>query len=211
MAKAKGSRTVSFIVFAALVVCLVLAIVGLAIPQWTTIKINEDYADLVPDEVIEEAESSFGDIVDYVTSDEYKEEMEYLQKMKDTAEEIGLEGDDLDMLNEAIRSMQESAAVVAFGLITVLLLAVAAVICLLNIIFNIGFFRFIVLAAGVLALIAGIITIALTAAMIDMGSFGEAAEDYIKPVVGAGAVLLAVGGILGGLTAGAGFFLGKKK
>ena len=55
MAKAKGSRTVSFIVFAALVVCLVLAIIGLAIPQWTTIKINEDYADLVPDEAIEEA------------------------------------------------------------------------------------------------------------------------------------------------------------
>ena len=200
MAKAKGSRTVSFIVFAALVVCLVLAIIGLAIPQWTTIKINEDYADLVPDEAIEEAESSFGDIVDYVTSDEYKEEMEHLQKMKDTAEEIGLEGEDLDMLNEAIRSMQESAAVVAFGLITVLLLAVAAVICLLNIIFNIGFFRFIVLAAGVLALVAGIIAIAITAAFC-----GELL------IVGAGAVLLAVGGILGGLTAGAGFFLGKKK
>ena len=200
MAKAKGSRTVSFIVFAALVVCLVLAIVGLAIPQWTTIKINEDYADLVPDEVIEEAESSFGDIVDYVTSDEYKEEMEHLQKMKDTAEEIGLEGEDLDMLNEAIRSMQESAAVVAFGLITVLLLAVAAVICLLNIIFNIGFFRFIVLAAGVLALVAGIVAIAITAAFC-----GELL------IVGAGAALLAVGGILGGLTAGAGFFLGKKK
>lgn len=211
MAKAKGSRTVSFIVLAALVVCLVLAIIGLAIPQWTTIKINEDYADLVPDEMLEEADTSFGDILEGVTSDEWKEMKEAYQEGLDTAEKIGLEGEDLELVREALSAMQKQEAMVAFALITVLLLAVAAVICLLNIIFNIGFFRFIVLAAGVLALIAGIITIALTASTLDMGGLGEAFEDYIKPVVGAGAALLAVGGILGGLTAGAGFFLGKKK
>ena len=73
-------------------------------------------------------------------------------------------------------------------------------ITLMIFIFNIGFFRFIVLAAGVLALVAGIVAIAITAAFC-----GELL------IVGAGAALLAVGGILGGLTAGAGFFLGKKK
>lgn len=187
MAKAKGSRTVSFIVLAALVVCLVLAIVGLSIDQWTT-----------TEEVFGQTKDiSFSDYLDWVS--EMQDEINEMEKEgMDSGEAI--EYADSILEGMGFGTLTEMRAMVAFALITVLLLAVAAVICLLNIIFNIGFFRFIVLAAGVLALVAGIVAIAITAAFC-----GELL------IVGAGAALLAVGGILGGLTAGAGFLLGKKK
>ena len=187
MAKAKGSRTVSFIVLAALVVCLVLAIVGLSIDQWTTTEEVLGYTEDI----------SFSDYLDKVS-----EMQDAINKMEEEGMESGeaIEWVDSMLEESGLGTLTEMRAMVAFALITVLLLAVAAVICLLNIIFNIGFFRFIVLAAGVLALVAGIVAIAITAAFC-----GELL------IVGAGAALLAVGGILGGLTAGAGFFLGKKE
>lgn len=188
MAKAKKKiGIVDFVILGILVVCLVLAIVGVSIDQWTTTEEVFGYTEDI----------SFSDYLDRVS------------EMQDTINEMEENGMDSaeaiewvdSMLEESgLGTLTEMRAMVAFALITVLLLAVAAVICLLNIIFNIGFFRFIVLAAGVLALVAGIVAIAITAAFC-----GELL------IVGAGAVLLAVGGILGGLTAGAGFFLGKKK
>ena len=143
MAKAKGSRTVSFIVLAALVVCLVLAIVGLSIDQWTT------------------TEEVFGQTKDISFSD-YLDQVSEMQDAINKMEEEGMDSGEAiewvdSMLEESgLGTLTEMRAMVAFALITVLLLAVAAVICLLNIIFHLGFFRFIVLAAGGPALVAAL-------------------------------------------------------
>lgn len=214
MAKAKKKiGMIDIIVLGVLVVCLVLAIVGLSVDKWTDVKVNEDIEDSiiggVADDMTANAGASFGDMLETVTSDEYKNMMEHYKELIDKSD---LEGDALDALKAPYEEGQKMAAIVAFGLITVLLLAVAVVAAVLNLFVNIGFLRFIVLVAGVLALVAGIIAIALTADIISLGEeLGDIADATAKPVVGAGAALLAVGGILGGIACAAGFFLGKKK
>ena len=137
---------------------------------------------------------------------------EYAISLALMAKKAGLEGDALEALEAPYKASQEYVAIVAFGLITVLLLAVAVVVAVLNLFVNIGFLRFIVLVAGILALVAGIIAVALTGDVIALSEdLGDIAEATVKPVIGAGAALLAVGGILGGIASVAGFFLGKKK
>ena len=42
MAKGKKISMINIIVLAVLVVCLVLAIVGLSVDKWTDVKVNED-------------------------------------------------------------------------------------------------------------------------------------------------------------------------
>lgn len=216
MAKKGKLSMVNLIVLGLLVVCLVLAIAGLSVDNWTDVKVSDDIKDSMfgdmADSMTEDAGRSFGDLLDQVTSDEFKESMDIYKQLIDEAEKAGLEGEELDELKTPYEIGQKSVAIVAFGLLTVLLLAVATIACALSQFVNIGFLRFIVMIAGVLALISGIIAIALTGSILDLGeTLGEIADATVKPVIGAGAALVAVGGIVGGLSGVASFFFGKKK
>lgn len=216
MAKKGKLSMVNLIVLGLLVVCLVLAIAGLSVDNWTDVKVSDDIKDSMfgdmADSMTEDAGRSFGDLLDQVTSDEFKESMDIYKQLIDEAEKAGLEGDELDELKTPYEIGQKSVAIVAFGLLTVLLLAVATIACALSQFVNIGFLRFIVMIAGVLALISGIIAVALTGSILDLGeTLGEIADATVKPVIGAGAALVAVGGIVGGLSGVASFFFGKKK
>ena len=200
MAKAKKKiGVIDFVVLGVLVVCLVLAIVGLSVDNWTTF---EDY-----DEGI-----AFADYLDSA-----KKQNEAMEKMQDHIDELkeqlskleGLPGYDLieEQLDQAQKEYNEfrlenskMIAMVAFAIITVILVAVTLVLYVLKMFLKAGLFRFLVLVAGILTLISGIITIALVP--------GIAELSYM--VVGAGAALLAVGGMLGGIAGGASFFLSKK-
>ena len=191
MAKAKKKKIgiVDIVVLGVLVVCLVLSIVGLTIDQWTTTeevlgrKASQsfsDYSDMVVEknEAKQEAEDSpIGGIIGGIADD--FEETDFGAELK------GKEG--------------ELDAMVAFGYITVILVAVTLVLYVLKMFLKAGLFRFLVLVAGALTLISGVLAIAMTAAVC-----GEAL------LIGAGAALLAVGGMLGGLAGGASFFLSKK-
>ena len=200
MAKAKKKiGVIDFVVLGVLVVCLVLAIVGLSVDNWTTF---EDY-----DEGI-----AFADYLDSA-----KQQNEAMEKMQDNIDELkeqlskleGLPGYDLieEQLDQAQKEYNEfrlenskMIAMVAFAIITVILVAVTLVLYVLKMFLKAGLFRFLVLVAGILTLISGIITIALVPGIAEL-SF---------TVVGAGAALLAVGGMLGGIAGGASFFLSKK-
>ncbi len=191
MAKAKKKKIgiVDIVVLGVLVVCLVLSIVGLSIDQWTT-----------TEEVLgRKASQSFSDYSDMVV-----EKNEAKQEAEDSpiggiiggiADEIG----ETDFGAELKGKEGELDAMVAFGYITVILVAVTLVLYVLKMFLKAGLFRFLVLVAGALTLISGVLAIAMTAAVC-----GEAL------LVGAGAALLAVGGMLGGLAGGASFFLSKK-
>lgn len=216
MAKKGKMSIVNLVVLGLLVVCLVLAIAGLSVDNWTDVKVSDDIKDSMfgdmADSMTEDAGRSFGDLLDQVTSDEFKESMDIYKQLIDEAEKAGLEGDELDELKTPYEIGQKSVAIVAFGLLTVLLLAVATIACALSQFVNIGFLRFVVMIAGVLALISGIIAVALTGSILDLGeTLGEIADATVKPVIGAGAALVAVGGIVGGLSGVASFFFGKKK
>lgn len=216
MAKKGKMSIVNLVVLGLLVVCLVLAIAGLSVDNWTDVKVSDDIKDSMfgdmADSMTEDAGRSFGDLLDQVTSDEFKESMDIYKQLIDEAEKAGLEGEELDELKTPYEIGQKSVAIVAFGLLTVLLLAVATIACALSQFVNIGFLRFIVMIAGVLALISGIIAVALTGSILDLGeTLGEIADATVKPVIGAGAALVAVGGIVGGLSGVASFFFGKKK
>ena len=191
MAKAKKKKIgiVDIVVLGVLVVCLVLSIVGLSIDQWTTTeevfgkKMSQsfsDYSDLVAQKNEDKQEiedSPFGDFFGNIAGE--FEETDFGAELK------GKEG--------------EIDAMVAFGYITVILVAVTLVLYLLKMFLKAGLFRFLVLVAGALTLISGVLAIAMTAAFC-----GEAL------LIGTGAALLAVGGMLGGLAGGASFFLSKK-
>lgn len=216
MAKKGKMSIVNLVVLGLLVVCLVLAIAGLSVDNWTDVKVSDDIKDSMfgdmADSMTEDAGRSFGDLLDQVTSDEFKESMDIYKQLIDEAEKAGLEGEELDELKTPYEIGQKSVAIVAFGLLTVLLLAVATIACALSQFVNIGFLRFIVMIAGVLALISGIIAVALTGSILDLGeTLGEIADATVKPVIGAGAALVAVGGIVGGLSGVVSFFFGKKK
>lgn len=191
MAKAKKKKIgiVDIVVLGVLVVCLVLSIVGLSIDQWTT-----------TEEVLgKKASQSFSYYSDLVTEkNEAKQEIEdspvgdFIGGIADKAEETDL--------GAKLKGREDNrAAMVAFGYITVILVAVTLVLYVLKMFLKAGLFRFLVLVAGALTLLSGVLAIAMTAAFC-----GEAL------LIGAGAALLAVGGMLGGLAGGASFFLSKK-
>lgn len=200
MAKAKKKiGVIDFVVLGVLVVCLVLSIVGLSIDQWAKLE-NVDEG------------VSFSEYFD--AAKEQNEAMEQMQSVIDELEEQlskleGLPG--YEVIEEQLDAAQKEynefrlenskmIAMVAFAIITVILVAVTLVLYVLKMLLNVGLFRFLVLVAGVLALIAAIITIALAPGIAELSFM----------VVGAGAALLAVGGMLGGIAGGASFFLSKK-
>ena len=200
MAKAKKKiGVIDFVVLGVLVVCLVLSIVGLSIDQWAKLE-NVDEG------------VSFSEYFD--AAKEQNEAMEQMQSVIDELEEQlskleGLPG--YEVIEEQLDAAQKEynefrlenskmIAMVAFAIITVILIAVTLVLYVLKMLLNVGLFRFLVLVAGVLALIAAIITIALAPGIAELSFM----------VVGAGAALLAVGGMLGGIAGGASFFLSKK-
>ena len=191
MAKAKKKKIgiVDIVVLGVLVVCLVLSIVGLSIDQWTT-----------TEEVFgKKMSQSFSDYSDLVAQkNEDKQEIED-SPIGDFFGNIAGEFEETDFGAELKGKEGEIDAMVAFGYITVILVAVTLVLYLLKMFLKAGLFRFLVLVAGALTLLSGVLAIAMTAAFC-----GEAL------LIGAGAALLAVGGMLGGLAGGASFFLSKK-
>ena len=191
MAKAKKKKIgiVDIVVLGVLVVCLVLSIVGLSIDQWTT-----------TEEVFgSKASQSFSDYSDLVAQkNEDKQEIED-SPIGDFFGNIAGELEETDFGAELKGKEAKLDAMVAFGYITVILVAVTLALYVLKMFLKAGFFRFLVLVAGALTLISGVLAIAMTAAFC-----GEAL------LIGAGAALLAVGGMLGGLAGGASFFLSKK-
>lgn len=190
MAKAKKKiGIVDIVVLGVLVVCLVLAIVGLTIDQWTT-----------TEEVFgSKASQSFSDYSDLVAQkNEDKQEIED-SPIGDFFGNIAGEFEETDFGAELKGKEAKLDAMVAFGYITVILVAVTLALYVLKMFLKAGLFRFLVLVAGALTLISGVLAIAMTAAFC-----GEAL------LIGAGAALLAVGGMLGGLAGGASFFLSKK-
>lgn len=191
MAKAKKKKIgiVDIVVLGVLVVCLVLSIVGLSIDQWTT-----------TEEVFgKKMSQSFSDYSDLVAQkNEDKQEIED-SPIGDFFGNIAGEFEETDFGAELKGKEGEIDAMVAFGYITVILVAVTLVLYVLKMFLKAGLFRFLVLVAGALTLISGVLAIAMTAAFC-----GEAL------LIGAGAALLAVGGMLGGLAGGASFFLSKK-
>lgn len=191
MAKAKKKKIgiVDIVVLGVLVVCLVLSIVGLSIDQWTT-----------TEEVFgSKASQSFSDYSDLVAQkNEDKQEIED-SPIGDFFGNIAGEFEETDFGAELKGKEAKLDAMVAFGYITVILVAVTLALYVLKMFLKAGFFRFLVLVAGALTLISGVLAIAMTAAFC-----GEAL------LIGAGAALLAVGGMLGGLAGGASFFLSKK-
>lgn len=191
MAKAKKKiGIIDFVVLGVLVVCLVLAIVGLTIDQWTT-----------TEEVFgKTGDVSFGDYSEMVV-----EKNEAKGDINDALGDDIMSGlDDIfgdsELVQDAKAEEAKLDAMVAFGYITVILVAVTLALYVLKMFLKAGFFRFLVLVAGALTLISGVLAIAMTAAYC-----GEVL------LVGAGAALLAVGGMLGGLSGVASFFFGKKK
>ena len=186
MAKAKKKiGVIDFVVLGVLVVCLVLAIVGLSVDNWTT------------------TEEVFGKTID-VPFSEYSDAVVEKNEAKDEIGDGIMGGlDDIfgdsELAQDAKAEEAKLDAMVAFGYITVILVAVTLVLYVLKMFLKAGLFRFLVLVAGVLTLISGVLAIAMTAAFC-----GEAL------LVGAGAALLAVGGMLGGIAGGASFFLSKK-
>ena len=191
MAKAKKKKIgiVDIVVLGVLVVCLVLSIVGLSIDQWTT-----------TEEVFgKKMSQSFSDYSDLVAQkNEDKQEIED-SPIGDFFGNIAGEFEETDFGAELKGKEAKLDAMVAFGYITVILVAVTLVLYVLKMFLKAGLFRFLVLVAGSLTLISGVLAIAMTAAFC-----GEAL------LIGAGAALLAVGGMLGGLAGGASFFLSKK-
>lgn len=191
MAKAKKKKIgiVDIVVLGVLVVCLVLSIVGLSIDQWTT-----------TEEVFgKKMSQSFSDYSDLVAQkNEDKQEIED-SPIGDFFGNIAGEFEETDFGAELKGKEAKLDAMVAFGYITVILVAVTLVLYVLKMFLKAGLFRFLVLVAGALTLISGVLAIAMTAAFC-----GEAL------LIGAGAALLAVGGMLGGLAGAASFFLSKK-
>lgn len=197
MAKKAKSKisVIDFVVLGVLVVCLVLAIVGLSIDQWT-----------VTETPLGSEGSSFADALDTISSEDFQESIKQAQEMIDKAEEMGISEEMLKSAQEAVNTAREMTAMVAFALITVILLAVTLIAYVLKMFVKMGLLRFVVAGAGILALVAAIITIALTASVI---SEGNVVEELVKTTVGAGAALLAVGGMLGGIAGGSALFIKK--
>ena len=187
MAKAKKKiGVIDFVVLGVLVVCLVLAIVGLSVDNWTT------------------TEEVFGKTMDAPFAD-YLDLNKEMQEDIDDLKDSGADTDEAikfadEMLEEmGLGTLTELRLMVAFALITIIVLALLVVAYLLKMFLGLGFLRLVTLILGAVALISGVVAIAVTAAFC-----GELL------LVGAGAALLAVGGMLGGIAGGASFFLSKK-
>ena len=169
MAKKKASVSVfNWVVLGVLVIALVLGIVGLVIDQWTT---------------TEEFMGKTGD-VSFST---------YVEQANDYMELKGELGDLGD--SDELGSDDKMVGMVAFAIITIVLVAIATVAYALKLFLKIGILRWVAILAGILAIVSALITIILTATFSQI-DVGDESVNAIK--VGAGAALLAVGGFLGG-------------
>lgn len=169
MAKKKASVSVfNWVVLGVLVIALVLGIVGLVIDQWTT---------------TEEFMGKTGD-VSFST---------YVEMANDYMELKGELGDLGD--SDELGSDDKMVGMVAFAIITIVLVAIATVAYALKLFLKIGILRWVAILAGILAIVSALITIILTATFSQI-DVGDESVNAIK--VGAGAALLAVGGFLGG-------------
>lgn len=169
MAKKKASVSVfNWVVLGVLVIALVLGIVGLVIDQWTT---------------TEEFMGKTGD-VSFST---------YVEQANDYMELKGELGDLGD--SDELSSADKMVGMVAFAIITIVLVAIATVAYALKLFLKIGILRWVAILAGILAIVSALITIILTATFSQI-DVGDESVNAIK--VGAGAALLAVGGFLGG-------------
>lgn len=169
MAKKKASVSVfNWVVLGVLVIALVLGIVGLVIDQWTT---------------TEEFMGKTGD-VSFST---------YVEMANDYMELKGELGDLGD--SDEFGSDDKMVGMVAFAIITIVLVAIATVAYALKLFLKIGILRWVAILAGILAIVSALITIILTATFSQI-DVGDESVNAIK--VGAGAALLAVGGFLGG-------------
>ncbi len=169
MAKKKASVSVfNWVVLGVLVIALVLGIVGLVIDQWTT---------------TEEFMGKTGD-VSFST---------YVEQANDYMELKGELGDLGD--SDELSSADKMVGMVAFAIITIVLVAIATVAYALKLFLKIGILRWVAILAGILAIVSALITIILTATFSQV-DVGDESVNAIK--VGAGAALLAVGGFLGG-------------
>lgn len=169
MAKKKASVSVfNWVVLGVLVIALVLGIVGLVIDQWTT---------------TEEFMGKTGD-VSFST---------YVEMANDYMELKGELGDLGD--SDEFGSDDKMVGMVAFAIITIVLVAIATVAYALKLFLKIGILRWVAILAGILAIVSALITIILTATFSQV-DVGDESVNAIK--VGAGAALLAVGGFLGG-------------
>lgn len=169
MAKKKASVSVfNWVVLGVLVIALVLGIVGLVIDQWTT---------------TEEFMGKTGD-VSFST---------YVEQANDYMELKGELGDLGD--SDEFGSADKMVGMVAFAIITIVLVAIATVAYALKLFLKIGILRWVAILAGILAIVSALITIILTATFSQV-DVGDESVNAIK--VGAGAALLAVGGFLGG-------------
>lgn len=169
MAKKKASVSVfNWVVLGVLVIALVLGIVGLVIDQWTT---------------TEEVMGVKGD-VSFST---------YVERANDYMELKGELGDLGD--SDELGPYDKMVGMVAFAIITIVLVAIATVAYALKLFLKIGILRWVAILAGILAIVSALITIILTATFSQV-DIGDESVNAIK--VGAGAALLAVGGFLGG-------------
>ena len=169
MAKKKASVSVfNWVVLGVLVIALVLGIVGLVIDQWTT---TEEFMGVKGD-------------VSFST---------YVEQANDYMELKGELGDLGD--SDELGSADKMVGMVAFAIITIVLVAIATVAYALKLFLKIGILRWVAILAGILAIVSALITIILTATFSQI-DVGDESVNAIK--VGAGAALLAVGGFLGG-------------
>ena len=151
-----------------LVIALVLGIVGLVIDQWTT---------------TEEFMGKTGD----VSFSTYVEQANDYMELKGELGDLG-DSDELGLYDKMV-------GMVAFAIITIVLVAIATVAYALKLFLKIGILRWVAILAGILAIVSALITIILTATFSQV-DVGDESVNAIK--VGAGAALLAVGGFLGG-------------
>ena len=169
MAKKKASVSVfNWVVLGVLVIALVLGIVGLVIDQWTT---------------TEEFMGKTGD----VSFSTYVEQANDYMELKGELGDLG-DSDELGLYDKMV-------GMVAFAIITIVLVAIATVAYALKLFLKIGILRWVAILAGILAIVSALITIVLTATFSQV-DIGDESVNAIK--VGAGAALLAVGGFLGG-------------
>ncbi len=169
MAKKKASVSVfNWVVLGVLVIALVLGIVGLVIDQWTT---------------TEEFMGKTGD----VSFSTYVEQANDYMELKGELGDLG-DSDELGLYDKMV-------GMVAFAIITIVLVAIATVAYALKLFLKIGILRWVAILAGILAIVSALITIILTATFSQV-DVGDESVNAIK--VGAGAALLAVGGFLGG-------------
>lgn len=169
MAKKKASVSVfNWVVLGVLVIALVLGIVGLVIDQWTT---------------TEEFMGKTGD----VSFSTYVEQANDYMELKGELGDLG-DSDELGLYDKMV-------GMVAFAIITIVLVAIATVAYALKLFLKIGILRWVAILAGILAIVSALITIILTATFSQV-DVGDESVNAIK--VGAGAALLTVGGFLGG-------------